>query len=270
MPEWIPYDVGHWNPGERDHAYIGETIVAALRGELTGDPIGVVHLNETADLIQKGVTFGRVEAAGMGYILGPSDVADGRKLAFAYNPDLVTPIGDKVNIKTHDAFMGRRNGRKGTRRLGNRYQLGQEFRHLATGRTPWHFAGHVVPSVNLNMRQVREDNRNTASVYADHTGALIGFKDWNFDLSQGSGLDLRDEFLRLFGHYTITCNGGADQFRHLPTWGNREIDWAVVRETQRFQVDGKDAIKIPGREKEGGVGHKFVVLHTRLEKKEKL
>jgi hypothetical protein len=201
----------------------------------------------------------RITSAGMGFLGGPPDVPDGRKLAFAWNPALVAPVGDLVNIKTHRAFWGRRNGVSGKRRMGNRYQLGQRFRHLETGAVVWHFAGHVVPSVNLNVAEVREDNRRTAEVYGNHGGPLVGIKDWNFDLTTGIGKDLAPEFRRLFDGYTITCGNP-----HTPTWPPREIDWAVIRETETLRVVGKDIRAIPGREAGGQAGHKFVVVRAEV------
>jgi hypothetical protein len=264
---WHAYDVGWWNPGERDHAYIGEVAAAALQGELTDEwaPVDVLGLGETANLLKRGVMQRVIERAGLALIPGPSDVPDGRKLSIAYNPERVTPVGDPFNVRTQEATRkGRRNGRRGFVRFGNKYLFGQEFRHRPSGRTPVASFGHVSPSVNLNMAYVREDNRRTAEVLAELTGAWTCIKDWNFDLRVGAGKELRREFLSHYGDWVITCGGGGDGFRHLPTWPPREIDWGVVKAGDRFRVTGKDAVRIRGREQGGESGHSLVVVHTEL------
>jgi hypothetical protein len=247
---WVDYLTAHWNPGERplkDIVPIGIDLHRGKAGEW--GRVAVMHWNETADLIKRGLAE-QLEAAGFPCIIAPARTPDGRKVMFSYDPTQVAPFDNGFrNVKIASAFDGRRPGHHGAVRMANKYVLCQHFAHAQTGHTPEHQTEHVWPSVNLNRAHVREYMHRSAKVAQDTDGSLVRTGDYNMSPTH--------PLMRPLGQLEdITESQRA--FGPVGTWKGRSgkvgdaIDQAFVRESRHFHLKGQTVLWAPGHERTGG------------------
>lgn len=250
---WHPFTIGMWNPGERPE--LRETLMWAM----SHFELDVFALIEMADQIKRVLL--PLEAQGFGLLLGPDGKADARKLAQLYNPASVKVL-EPLAWKTDDAFEGRRRGHPV--RMGNRWKIGAEYLHHASGRTPIVLGGHEVPTQSNpeHRAHARKSITRTAANMRDTRGALFVGADWNNTPKTSQYAPIRG----LYSAAPVPFLDDVKAFGSEPTFRDgRNIDRWVWRDREDVQVTGVQRVDMPGKEKgPGGQGHRMIVLRCAL------
>lgn len=250
----VAYDFGYWNGGQRPRRDLREAWANLVLGSYTPLPLAVLGVSEVSDQIPNLQRC--ADDYGLGLILGPDRVPDGRKEAILYNPALVEPRGELVLTMVGRAFQGRRHGRRGRVRMANKYAFEQEFVSLDTGWSPTHIVSHVWPSVSLQKREVRGMVDGIARRAAEIKGTVLVTMDANME--PGSSL--------LEPMDATDLVNSQDRYGPVPTFGGRAIDQGFVRESPHYRMTGQRVINLPGRER-GGDEHLALIVEGQLTKR---
>lgn len=250
-----PYDVGHFNGGQRDWRDLARFWLELLEGKHTPRPLAALHLNEIGDQ-DRAVAW--LEDHGYPVVARPREVPDGLKDGIALNPFLVELLWERT-IKIGDAFEGRRrrNGKLIHVRMANKYAHIAHVRHIASQRTPMHLTTHVWPSVYLPVQRphAKAMLANLAAVMDDLTGVRIESMDQNTGIGRAGYADL-------IAPMRLVARSAQEDLGPVGTWGKAPIDdfWTHHGGLARRWISTVD---MPGAERTGGE-HLALILHGAL------
>lgn len=251
-----PYDVGHFNGGQRAWRDLAQFWLELLEGQHTPRPLAALHLNEIGDQ-DRAVSW--LEDQGYPVVARPQEIPDGAKEGIALNPFLVELLRTDW-VKVGDAFEGRRKTPGGGLRhvrMANKYLHIAEVRHIASRRTPTHMAAHMWPSVYLPVQKPRARVmfRNIAAGINAESGVRI------MSMDQNTGMG-RAGYPELIAPMRAVAVSAQEDLGPLGTWGRAPIDdfWTAGA---HYTPNRISTVNMPGKERTGGE-HLALILHGTL------